>query len=298
MTRTLVRRFLIGGVVAVLLCAAAMGDDTSPSISDETLRLAALRAIFPGMQVSIDPGKRINDTWPENLKDGQLRFPDALADESVYKVVGRAMNRAESWASSDVTMPNGRLSTVRQVRFRLFRWPNEGDAGLLAVLQYDFPKARPPMSCASIGLLVHLVKDAANWSVKGQYLLETTHHHSLQGIRLLDLTGRGANELVVESNNGGAGVGESSLQVFDLSRGSFHEVLGSHSLMQDSAGNLYSQVLDIGRTRESGGQRLCFSKTTYLENGKAFRPPRVTRPCYRRGEGVQPNDNELLAPVH
>ena len=226
-------------------------------------------------------------------------FPDALARDSVYSVLGKAMNKAEQWASGDVV--TGKLSTGRQVRFELFRWPNERDSGLLAILQYDFPSASPAMSCPSIGLLVHLFRDGAAWAAKDRYLLETVHHHSLQGIRLMDLTGRGAYDLVVESNSGGAGTAGSSLQIFDLNRGSFDEVVATESRMQYMTEDWYTQALDIGRTRASHGQQFCFSKTALFEDGKSFRPPRVTHPCYKQGEGIDSGEvterNKMLAPV-
>jgi len=292
------RNLLVYTTAVVLLSIAAGASDTSHTVSDEALRLVALRSIFPGMDVSIERGTRLNDSWPEKAKRGAIFFPDALADESVYKVVGEAMNQAEREASGNIV--TGKFSTTRQLRFRLFQWPNENDAGLLAVLQYAFPDARPAMSCPSIGLLVHLVKDNATWAVKEQYLLETVHHHSIQGIRLLDIIGRGTGTLVVESNSGGAGTVESSLQVFDLSRARFDEILYTDSRLQSMTDDWYTQVLDGARTRARRGQQLCFSKTTLFENGRAFRPPRITYPCYEHGEGVDSVDasrrNKMLLP--
>lgn len=215
-----------------------MGNDTGQPVSDEGLRLAALRAIFPGMLVSLDRSKRIDDSWPEKPNAGELYFPDALAGESVYAVTGHAMNEAESEASKDII--TGKVSNTRQLRFQLFRWPKENDTGLLAVLQYDFPGASPAMSCPSVGLLVHLKKNTADWAVEERYLLETVHHHSLQGIRLLDLTGEGADELVIESNSGGAGTAGSDLLVFDLSKGRLDEVLKAR------LGNLWVTGLSAG----------------------------------------------------
>lgn len=293
------RRFSINCVAATLLCATAMGNDTGQPVSDEGLRLAALRAIFPGMLVSLDRSKRIDDSWPEKPNAGELYFPDALAGESVYAVTGHAMNEAESEASKDII--TGKVSNTRQLRFQLFRWPKENDTGLLAVLQYDFPGASPAMSCPSVGLLVHLKRNTADWAVEEQYLLETVHHHSLQGIRLLDLTGEGADELVIESNSGGAGTAGSDLLVFDLSKGRLDEVLNTESRMQYMTDDWYTQTMDLSRTRQNHGQRFCFSKTTLFEAGKAFRPPRITRPCYKRGDGVDSaevrNRNKMLTPA-
>ncbi len=184
------------------------------------------------MEVSIDQGKRIDDSSPGKPKPGEIASRDALANESVYRVVGKAMNKAEAWASDDASNP-GRFSDTRRVRFRLFHWPNENGDGLLVVLQYDFRDASPAMSCPSIGLLVHLVRNAANWELRDEYLLETTHHHSLQGIEMLDLTGDGMDELVIESDFGGAGLWVSSIQVFELSQGHFQELLNTDSKLWD-----------------------------------------------------------------
>ncbi len=271
-----------------------MGSDTGRPVPDEALRLAALHAIFPGMPVSLDRSRRVDNTWPKKPRAGELFFPDALAGESVYAVKGGAMNKAERAASENIA--TGEFFNTRQLRFKLFRWPKENEAGLLAVLQYDFPGARPAMSCLSIGLVVHLVRDAAGWAVQEQYLLETTHHSSLQSVRLMDLTAEGSKELVIESNSGGAGTIESDLLVFDLSKGRINEVLNTPSRMQYMTDDWYTQTLDLSRTRESHGQRFCFVKTTLFESGKGLQPPRVTCPCYQRGYGVDSAAGDAISP--
>ena len=191
-----------------------MGGDTGRPVSDEALRLVALRAIFTDMQVSVDPGRRIDDSGPKKPKPGEMYVPDAFANESVYRVIGAARNEVESCASEN--LGTEKFSNTRRVRFRLFRWPNEDDAGLVAVLQCDVLGASPAGSCWSVGLLVHLVKNAENWEARDEYLLDTQHHSSLQRVELLDLTGEGADELAVESNSGGAGTSGTSFHVFAL----------------------------------------------------------------------------------
>jgi hypothetical protein len=124
---------------------------------------------------------------------------------------------------------------------RLFRGPREDDSGLLVVLQYDFAGASPAMSCPSIGLLVHLHKQGGRWNVRDRYVLETVHHHAIQTIALVDLTGDAVDDLLVESNNGGAGVVAGSLQVFDLRRGYFEELLNSFSRL-DSRGDDFAST--------------------------------------------------------
>jgi hypothetical protein len=262
------------------------------------LHVAALRAIFPGAQVSIEPGKKLDLGWNRQ----PLTFPDALAGENVYRVIGKRANDAERGASADITSDTGRFSITRQVRLKLFRWPDENDAGLLAVLQYNFPHANPAMDCLSIGRMTHLVRNATKWEARNEYLLETTHHTSLQRIELMDLSGQGAEDLVVESDWGGAATVGSSLQVFDLSRGNFEELLNTNSRLENNIDEEgYTQVLDVHQTVQAHGQRFCFTKTTFLEKGTWLNRPRITRPCYKRGEGIDSKEvkdrNEMLTPL-
>jgi len=286
--------------VAVMLSSTAAHSQTAQPISDEALRVAALRAIFPGKQISINVGNKIEDSWPKQQEPRRPFFPDALAGESVYSVIGEATNEAERTASEN--LQTGRFSKTRQVRIKLFHWPNARSRALLAVIQYDFAGANPALSCPSIGLLVQLVRNAGNWEWHNQYLLETTHHSSIQRIELVDLVGAGTDELVIESSYGGAGTAGSSLQVFDLSQGRFDELLDTNSRLEYQDLEGYTQVLDVERTVHNRGQLFCVLKSTLFENGKWFDPPRVSRPCYKRGEGVDSRKvrgrNAILAPLH
>lgn len=279
--------------------AVALSSDTNQSLTEELQRLSALRAIFPQMQVSIATAEKIDDPQPKDLVPAWRMLPDALAGYDVYRVTGLAMNEAERAASED--LGTGQFSNNRRVRLQLFPWPNEADHGLLAVLQYDFSGASPAMSCPSIGLLVHLVENSGQWRTRQFYLLETMHHSSIQRIGLMDLTGDGAPELVIESNSGGAGTVSSGLQVFELSHGNFDELLNTWSMLEYMTDEMYTQVLDTDRTLKADGQQFCTVKTTLFENGKVFKTPQVTRPCYKRGYGVKPGKvqarNRRLIPL-
>lgn len=61
--------------VAAALSVSTVRCDSSQAVSDESLRLVALRAVFVGMQVSADRGTKIDDSWPKERRDGQLFFP-------------------------------------------------------------------------------------------------------------------------------------------------------------------------------------------------------------------------------
>ncbi|WP_321477698.1 hypothetical protein [uncultured Paludibaculum sp.] len=280
---------MLPGFLTTLFAALAIlsGEPYPQSVEpihDEALRLAVLKAVFPGMRSAVLPGVRIDDSWSQNIRQGALTFPDALAAEAVYQVVGQARNEVERCASED--MLASRFSVTRRVRFKLFGWPTSRPGALLAVLQYDFKGAKPAMSCPSVGLLVRLDRTAARWVLRQQYLLGPVHHSSLQSIQLLDLTGDGKEDLVVESDFGGAGTTGSRLQIFDLSHGQFEELLLTFSRFDGMDDGSFTQVLDAGRTLQSRGQRFCFQRTVLFEHDNSIIPPRVTQPCYPRGDGV------------
>jgi len=172
---------------ALFFFAAMAMADTAP-IADENLRLGALEAIFPGMGISLNAGKRIDDSWPDIPKARALNAPDALAGENVYRVIGSVANEAEKQASSQIV--TGKSSSTRLVRFVLYPWPDR--TTFIAVLQYSFEDAIPPLACPSIGLLVQLTNTAGNWEVRDRHLPETTHHFSPQAIRVTSL-GKGAD---------------------------------------------------------------------------------------------------------
>ncbi|MGA3188288.1 MAG: hypothetical protein ABSF22_14375 [Bryobacteraceae bacterium] len=278
----------------LLLAAMAMAD-TVPA-PDENLRVAALHAIFPGMQISLDAGKRIDDSWPEEPRPAQLDSPDALAKENVYRVIGGATNKAEKQASDQLI--TGKPSNTRLVRFQIFHWPDSSD--LLAVLQYKFEDAVPSMACPSIGLLVHLANVAGNWEVRDRYLLETMHHFTLQTIRMLNLTGEGADRLVIESDFGGAETWGTNIVIFNLGS-KIEQVFETTSQIYNMTDDMFTQVIDIPRTVELHGEQVCFTKTTIYEDGKVFKPVRVTLPCYIPDDDINRKESEerseLLAPI-
>jgi hypothetical protein len=259
--------------ILLLMTAVALAD-TAP-MDDESLRMSALHAIFPGMQISVARGERSDDSWPEEAKPGALNSPDALARENIYRVTGATINEAEK-AAADQLLTH-RPSSTRLVRFQVFHWPDS--TGLLAVLQYKFEDALPSMDCPSIGLVVQLDKAAGDWQARDRYLVETSHHTTLQTIRMLNVTGEGADQLVIESDFGGADTWGTNLMIFKL--GSKIELaFETTSQMMHRGDDMFTQVIDVPRTIEQHGKEVCFTKTTVFEDGKLFNPARVTNPCY------------------
>jgi len=279
---------------ALFLFAALAMADTAP-IADENLRLRALQAIFPGMRISLAAGKRIDDSWPEIPRSRQLNAPDAMATEAVYRVTGNATNEAEKQAASQLV--TGKPSSTRLVRFVLFPWPDR--TGALAILQYNFEDAIPPMACPSIGLLVQLANVAGNWEVRDRYLLETTHHFSLQTVRLTDL-GAGGDELVIESDFGGADTWGTNLMVFRPGP-KIEQVFETTSQIVYKTDEMFTQVLDLPKTIELDGKQVCFTKTAMFENGQPLNPVVVSHVCYKLDAEIDRKEsqerNKFLAPL-
>ena len=249
------------------------------------------------MRISLVPGKRIGDPSPKKPGPYELDGPDAFAKESVYRVVGKATNEAEGCASED-RRTAGKFVDVRLLRFQMFRWPNS--SGLFAVLQYNFEGANPAGPCWSVGFLARLEDIGGQWKVQERYSLNAHHHEMLMSVRSLDLTGDGVDELVVEPDFGGAGTSGSSLQIFDLGHSRFEEILSTVSRISQETDEMYTQVLDVPKTIKHGGALFCFTKTTMFEGGKPAIPPRISKPFYKRGEGVDSNEseerNKMVAP--
>jgi len=276
-----------------LLAAAALAD--TPPIADETLRLAALHAIFPGMLVVPAPDVHIDDSWQG--KPNELSAIDAFGKETVYRVTGAAINEAEKQASEQIV--THKSSSTRLIRLQLFPWPDA--TGMVAVLQYKFEEALPSMACPSIGLLVHLASSNNKWEVKDRYLLETMHHYSLKTVRMLDLTGENTRQLIVESDFGGVDAWGTNFLVFDAGA-KLEPSFEVTSQIAASTDDMFTQTIDLPATFQQAGAQYCFSKTIMIESGIAYAPARSGKICYKPNDDTERKDaeqrNKLLAPIH
>jgi len=279
---------------ALFLIASIAMAETVP-LTDETVRLTALRAIFPGMQISLLEGKRIDDSWPEQPRAAELDAPDALAKENVYRVIGKPTNEAEKQASAPTL--SGNPSTTRLIRLQIFHWPDS--TGMLAVLQYKFEDAIPSLACPSLGLLVQLANVNGAWEVRDRYLLDTMHHFSLKAIRMLNLSGEGADQLAIESDFGGDETWGINMLIFNLGA-RLERIFETTSQISYQTNDLFTQVLDVPETINRHAQEFCFTKTTTFEDGVLFKPARISKVCYKPGEDAEAKEseerNKMLAP--
>jgi hypothetical protein len=248
--------------------------------------MRVLGAIFPGMAISLAPGRSIDYTWTTQTR-AALVFPDALASERVYHVTGPPSDDLERCAAQD--MVSHRATDAREVRFRLFEWPASNRGELLAILQYRFSEAKPAASCRSIAMLVHLAPYGEKWAVRERLLLDSSHHNQLESIRWVSLTGSGYEELVVESDSAD-GTGDrfcSYAHVLDFTLGRFEELLIVPTRVHvSSKAETWTQMLDIPNTLRKRGQEFCFVKTVYAVEHRRFPTPSVSQACYRPGQGL------------
>lgn len=257
-------------------------------IRDERLRMEILSAIFPGMSISVDRGRHIDASWRSVDRDAPLFFPDDFALEGVYRVIGPPSGDLEKCAAQDIN--RGTAAQTRALRFRAFFWPGSHNSAVLAVVQYEFVEAVPAAVCQSIPYLAKVVRADGKWRVKAHLELPSHRHSGFQGVRLLDLDGDGAEELAVESDSGAPGVAGSYLNVFQLKFGRFDQWLKVPSRLEDSLElqkrEIYTQTLDVERTKSQQANSFCFSKTTFLSASTKLTMPIVSVPCYPRFTGM------------
>jgi hypothetical protein len=269
-------------LLPLLLAARAFA---AAPLTDETLRLNVLSAIFPGME--IEPlARRIDSTIRLDLRP-PLTFPDALAMSAAYSITGPALDDRERCASRDLVKRTA--ATQRELRFRVYPWPGASRGELLAVLQYRFIGAQPDAACPSLAELLRIAPAGKSWKIADRFPLETSRHNHLEGLQFLRLTGEPDEELVVESDAGDNARFVSDLHVLLLSHGRFQELLNVPSRLHiNLKGDQWSQTLDAARTLEHSGEQFCFEKTVWAADHRRFAVPEVTRPCYARGTGVRP----------
>lgn len=243
-----------------------------------------LKDIFPGAVVTREWDMHLDSTYSV----GSIEYPDALRREPVFFVTG---TKATTRTGTE------RYTGPRLVRLKLFALPAaHSPVRLLGILQYRF--LDPAISAgSSVSTAVLLEEGTPTWRVASQFTLDTMHHSTVTGIQLVDLDGDGREELLLDSQSGGAETIASVLIVFQLAQGLLQPILlNTTRLQQGSESNRqeYTQVLDIGAAIQARATQFCFAKTAYAE-GVPLAKPRRTRACYARGEGLDnlPDQDEL-----
>lgn len=243
-------------------------------ITDESVRLRVLEAIFPKMHITATPTRSI-DASSQFAGNRAVWFDDAFKHEAVYRVTGPPQSEIDRCVASDLL--SEKYSHVREIRAQVFTWPAKPGHYLVAA-QYEYVGANPPRSCDSIARLYHV----GLRGVVHEETFDTTHHSMINNVQLVDLSGDGVEELIFEAEHGGGGFRASVLTVYDLRRGGFTKRFTAYSIaLAWHEPFEYTQTLDIARTRATGAAKFCFTKTTYREGVSRLANPRITSPCYK-----------------
>ena len=248
-------------------------------IRDESVRRQVLAAVFPGDRVSFRSGDHYAEAVP---KLGRTVVPDAVARERIYRVIGPPIGEKERCAAEDVA--TSKQSNIRKLRLVVYQWP--GLLDLIAVLQYDFVGVDPPGSCSSIGRVVHLARVSGRWRITEDTTLQSAHHHSLQRVELMDVTGDGTDDLLVESDWGYTGIFGTVLSVYSLQAGRLEQIVAVATRFENYDESM-DQILDLTSTLATKGSAFCFVRTEFASGGQPLRPVRVSKPCYPRGTGLE-----------
>jgi hypothetical protein len=255
-------------------------------VADQSTHKQILSTLFPNAKIESQRGVLSRHRSSSKPPGSQLDFPDALAEEPVYRVRGQGQDDDERCASEN--MGTGAFSDVRDLRMKVWRWPGFKDRShFLVLVHYSFVGAAPAGSCWSVARLLHLKRSESGFETVGLERLNLMHHSGFQLARSVDLDGDGIDELVIEVDWGGAGMVGSTLKVFDLQGGRLNLWLDLPSRLFESSEEIqqYVQVLDIQRTRRERAAQFCFKKTVFAAGDHWLPKPEVTRPCFKRYEG-------------
>ena len=259
--------------VAALLGIATLASGAT-LVTDEATRLRALAVLFPKAHISEIPGKRIDNSG----RLESIEFPDALKDEKVYDVDAPPIGEAEECASG--LLMGDKVGHHRLLRFKLFSLGKGPE--YIAAMQYEFSDGHQPFGCQSIARLSIISRGKR----VDDFIPDMTHHRAWQSIAFADLSGRGTDNLIVESDLGGGGGQASPLFIFDLTSNKLHQLLTLPSRVVGFDHEWLSTV-DVARTASKKGTEFCFTTTTYKTAGGTLQPPKVTHACYPPGTANQ-----------
>jgi len=252
-------------------------------VTDESIRLRALGAAFPGSSVSREPTiapSRSVSKKPRGFvvsTTDLVGFADAFRRERLYIVTSPPSDGDERCAAEDVATRE--IAEARNLQFQLYSF-DKFDYVLLAQYRYGVSNA---LACESLGRLFLIHGRGVEWKMENLVTLPTHRHSTIQKVKPLPSTNSNSL-LLVESDMGGPGAVVTSLSIFEVSSHSISEILNIRGRADVALEEreLFFQGIDLKRTAERGGTAFCFTKTTFAESDRWFQPPRVTTECYPR----------------
>jgi hypothetical protein len=254
-------------------------------VTDEATRLKVVAAMFPGMSITATDKSFKGSPGQTRFGPVVLSYTDPFAGETIYRVTGAPRTGNENCASQDVASLS--RSFVRELMVRVYLF---GMRDYIAVAQYSFIGVSPAGACWSIAQIAFITNHNAALQLSSAFEPNTTHHAAVNRIEFPSLAGEASQQLLIESDVGGGDFTGSDLFVFDLSNRRLAPILETLAFSSDwtkEEPEVFTQSLDLSRTRSLHGRQFCFTKTTYVVDDGKVSPPKITHPCYRRGEGVE-----------
>jgi hypothetical protein len=249
-------------------------------VTDESIRLAALAAAFPGATIAPAPPVKVAPK-PKDSKGVDVAelvgFRDAFESEREYLINAPPSDDLERCAAED--LGSDKISDVRRLKARFYR--TSADVAVL-IAQYAFEAAAPAGACWSIARLFLMARQEAAWIVQDSYTMPTHHHSAIQDVRLLAPVG-GSQRLLVEADVGGAGTVATALQILEITQRHFLKVLNITGRTVFFTDEAFKLDMDTARYVDEKGARFCFQRTTFVVNGHWFTPPSVTLECFNPG---------------
>ncbi len=239
-----------------MLLAHTLTATAAELVRDESVRLEALSAIFPGMTIAKTPHKK----------------DPAFLGEPVYFVDGDAATANERCAADDLL--SRKQSTRRELQFRLYSLSGNR---FINIAQYKFENANPAAACWSIARMSLLEKTQRRVMILSEFEPNTQHHSAITSVRFH------GPQLFLKSDDGGAGIARNCLYVVEIHGTKLSPIVVVAT--QVDGESMWKQTLDWGPTSVQK-YRYCFNMVERAEDGVMFPKPKISHPCYSRGDGL------------
>jgi hypothetical protein len=276
--------------LTMLTISAAWTSPAAEIVADEITRRAVLQLAFPNARILSLSGQAKRE--PYAVTDPMGR-PVAMLSSSLeyeYEVIGLVAKEEEEPAIDIRRLPERWLSDKRHVSMQLYRWnpANNGEALLVAVMDYSFPDANPARCCRAVGKIL-LLPIAADHIFdkfdKVPYAFTT-----FTSVRFVDVDGSGTEKLMVGADTSGVASTGVSSAVFDLSSHKLTPLLSIDTVVLYEADlndlDIHNLTLDERGTIGTKGLRFFFVKKTFAEKANVLAKPRTSRVSYPVRHGV------------
>jgi hypothetical protein len=254
----------------VLTLAAALPAFCVETVTDETTRLEALKAAFPGTNVRLSVERALD--WKPRPWPGHT-LTDALRGESEYEVIGPALDE-QGW----IGRKHKRVGVVRRLRMQVLRLTDPPHPSVHALIaHYKFTDLEDPQEWREwTARLFVLTWRGDRWDVQYAEQSLIGGGKTIRSIRAVDLDGDGQAEILIEAEGMYDGRRWITLKGFGVSGRQLLELVDAETLSSDVGLDLeYSRELNLKKTAQALGKIFYFRTTRYRSENERFAKPRI-----------------------